>query len=549
MMSTDLRHAFRLLWKSKRITATTLVTLALCIGATTAIFSSVYSLMLKPLPYQEPERIVELYSSAVKAGLNHMPANVPFYLDYSKNATSYESLGLWTFFYGLVGEKDSVVRTPGVRMTAEIFNILRIQPVIGTFFTKEQNKPGADKVIVLTQSYWQTQYQESPEVLGKEVRIDDEAYKVIGVAPRELEAFDARMKFVVPLSWPAAAENPQGRYGVGIQLFGRLKPGVTAGQADAEAKILEKRYVDAGPPPLKAFVERSGMTMNVGGVQEQRVQPVRPTLLMLQGGVAFVLLIGCVNVANLLLVRSNARQSEMAIRSALGAGRATIARQFLLESLLLTSLGAAVGAGRGLGGAADDEFLPGEDAAPVAACVARLARARIRRRAHRRGRPAHRPDPGVSHPAHESGGGDPEQFAGRVVEPRRARAERRPRRGPGRGGVDAADRRRPAHPQLRRGLARGYRTRADERGHRAHRVDAGTSRQRRRRQQDSRTPVAGDARDSGSDVRGAFLFHALPGGTADQRVHPGERYAAAGCAAAGRLPGDRDARVRSKRWG
>src|SRR5262245_56976798 len=95
---TDLRHAFRLLWKSKRITATTLVTLALCIGATTAIFSSVYSLMLKPLPYQEPERIVELYTSAVKAGLERMPANIPFYLDYSQNAKSYENLGLWTFF-------------------------------------------------------------------------------------------------------------------------------------------------------------------------------------------------------------------------------------------------------------------------------------------------------------------------------------------------------------------------------------------------------------------------------------------------------------------
>src|SRR5574339_1066292 len=105
---TDVRHAFRLLWKSKRITATTLLTLALCIGATTAIFSTVYSLMLKPLPFQEPERIVELYTSAVKAGLNRMPANVPFYLDYSANATSYERLGLWTFFYGLVGDKDSV---------------------------------------------------------------------------------------------------------------------------------------------------------------------------------------------------------------------------------------------------------------------------------------------------------------------------------------------------------------------------------------------------------------------------------------------------------
>src|SRR5204862_2630627 len=240
---------------------------------------------------------------------------------------------------------DSVVRVPGVRMTAEIFDILRIKPVIGNFFTKDQNKPGDDKVIVLTQSYWKSKYDERPEILGTEIRIDDEAYKVIGVAPRVLEAFDARMKFVVPLSWVPAQENPQGRYGVGIQLFGRLKPGVTAGQADAEAKTLEKRYVDAGPPPLKTFVERSGMTMKVGGVQEQRVQPVRSTLLMLQGGVAFVLLIGCVNVANLLLVRANARQSELAVRTALGAPPITIARQFLLEGLLLTSFGALLGLG------------------------------------------------------------------------------------------------------------------------------------------------------------------------------------------------------------
>src|ERR1051325_11251545 len=111
----DLRYPFRLLWESKRITATTLVTLALCIGATTAIFSSVYSLMLKPLPYQQPERMVELYSSAAKAGLYHMPANVPFYLDYSQNAKSYEQLALWAFSYSLVGDKGAVVRVPGVR--------------------------------------------------------------------------------------------------------------------------------------------------------------------------------------------------------------------------------------------------------------------------------------------------------------------------------------------------------------------------------------------------------------------------------------------------
>src|SRR5262245_35811945 len=128
---TDLRHAIRLLWKSKRITATTLLTLALCIGATTAIFSSVYSLMLKPLPYSEPEQIVELYTSASKAGLNRMGANVPFYKDYGTNATSYQKVGLWSFTYTLRGDNDSVVRVPAARSTAEIFDILRVKPILG----------------------------------------------------------------------------------------------------------------------------------------------------------------------------------------------------------------------------------------------------------------------------------------------------------------------------------------------------------------------------------------------------------------------------------
>ncbi len=339
----DLRHASRLLWKGKGITATTLLTLALCIGATTAIFSTVYALMLKPLPFNEPERIVELYSSAAKAGLDKMPANVPIYLDYSCNATSYETVGLWNFGQQMFGPDDAPVRLDMARATAEIFSVLRVQPLLGEFFTKDQNKPGADKVVVLTQSFWRSQFNEDPAVVGKEVRLNGETYKVIGVAPRVFEAWDARVRYLVPLSWQPAQENPQARYGVGIQLFGRLKPGTTAGQANAEAKTLEQRYVDASPAPVKQFVDRSGMTMNVGGVQEQRVRPVRSTLLMLQGGVAFVLLIGCVNVANLLLVRANARQSELAIRSALGAGRALIARQLLVESLLLTVLGSLLG--------------------------------------------------------------------------------------------------------------------------------------------------------------------------------------------------------------
>ncbi len=331
------------MWKGKGLSATTLLTLALCIGATTAIFSTVYSLLLKPLPFHDPAPIVELYSSATKAGLNKMPANVPIFLDYSKNATSYETLALWSFSQQMFGEDQSAVRLDMASATADIFTILRLQPLLGEFFTKEQNKQGADKVVVLTQSFWVTQFSEDPAVIGKEVRLGSEMYKIIGVAPRLFEAWDARVKYVTPMSWPATQENPQSRYGVGLQLFGRLKPGVPVGQADAEAKALEQRYVDASAPGVRSFVERSGMTMNVGGVQEQRVAPVRPTLFLLQGVVAFVLLIGCVNVANLQLARANARQSELAIRSALGASRRVIARQLIMESLLMTSLGAILG--------------------------------------------------------------------------------------------------------------------------------------------------------------------------------------------------------------
>lgn len=342
---SDLRDAFRQLRKSKGLSAATLATLALCIGTTTAIFSMVYALMLKPLPFPEPGRIVELYSSAVKAGLNKMPANVVMYLDYSKNATSYEMLALWSRYDGQLGEDGAIDRISGARATAEIFELLGVQPVLGSFFTKEQNRPGEDKVVVLTRSFWESKFGWDADVLGKTLRIDGETYRIIGVAPQMLEAMDARVKFIVPLSWPPQAENPQGRYGVGIQLLGRLKPDASIGAADAEAKAIEQRYYEASPPPVRQFVDRSGMTMNVGSVQEQRVEPVRPTLLLLQGGVAFVLLIGCVNVANLLLVRANARQGELAIRFALGASRGAIARKLLVESLVLTGIGALLGVG------------------------------------------------------------------------------------------------------------------------------------------------------------------------------------------------------------
>ena len=337
----DIRYAFRQFRRSPGFALITILTLALGIGATTAIFSMVYSLMLKPLPFHEATRLVEIYNTAVKNELTKLPSSIRQYLDYSENATSYETLCLWRFFEGTFGEDSSVARLSGARATAGIFSLLRVQPVIGQFFTNDNNRPGEDKVAVLTQSFWETQFGQDPAVLEKTLRIDGEALRIIGVAPRVLEAFDARVKIIRPLTWTPQAAT--WRHALNVQLFGRLKPGVTIRQAAAESGIMTRRYYDGTSPSSREYMDRSGITDAVGSLQTERVESVKVGLYLLQGGVAFVLLIVCVNVANLLLVRTQARQPELAMRFALGASRGVIARQMLVESLVLAGLGALMG--------------------------------------------------------------------------------------------------------------------------------------------------------------------------------------------------------------
>ena len=343
--SSDLRHAARLLAKSPGFAVATLLTLALCIGFNTAIFSAVYSLMLKPLPFPQAERIVEIYNTYPKAGgaASRGASNVVQLLDYQQNASSYSHAALWSPFQGMFGEDVAAERLHGARATADLFEVLGLRPLIGQFFKAENQLPNADKFIVLTQSFWEVHYREDPGVLGKTARLDGETFTIIGIAPRALEAFDARVRFLRPMSWDPARLGP--RHGNGPRLVARLKPGTDIGSAVAEAENIERRFYDAGTPQVREFLDRSGHKIRVGRVQDERIEPLKTKLLLLQGGVLFVLCIGCVNVANLLLARANGRQSELAIRCALGATRGVIARQLLLESALLTGLGAALGIG------------------------------------------------------------------------------------------------------------------------------------------------------------------------------------------------------------
>jgi predicted permease len=344
-LKADVSFALRMLAKNKGFVTTALLTLALCIGANTAIFSMLYALVIKPLPYREPARIVEVYNSFPKVGLNKLPSNIVQYLDFKQHTNAFAQLALWQSGEFTLGQESGPTRSAGAYATAEIFDVLGLHPVLGRFFTAENHVPGADKILVLSQSFWRTQYHEDPAVIGQKLMLDGENFEIVGVAPHDFEAFDARTKFVRPMAWPPDRVTQFARYGVSPQLYGRLKPEATIAIAFAQVAGLEKQFYDAAPPQVREFLDRSGHVIGVNTVQAQRVEPLKGSLYLLQGGVLFVLLIGCLNVANLLLARSNARQDELAIRVALGAGRGAIARQLLVESTLLVWLGAALGLG------------------------------------------------------------------------------------------------------------------------------------------------------------------------------------------------------------
>lgn len=345
----DIRFGARTLRKSPGFSLAAALTLALCVGANTAIFSVIYALMLKPLPFPTPGRIVEIYNVFPKAGLPKEPCSIIQYQEYKNQTVSYDTVGLWRSNIVMLGAEGSADRVTAAFCTPEMFDILGAKPVIGRFFTLENDRLGEDKVIVLTQSFWESHFAEDPTVCSKTMQVDGETYRIIGVAPRAIEAFDARAKFIKPLSWSNDSVSQYSRFALNTQLYARLKAGRSPGSALSEATAVERRYYEVAPANMKAFLDSSGHAMAVVPIQAERTRPVTSSLVLLQGAAAFVLLVGCVNIANLLLARTNSRQHEIAIRSALGASRGSIVLQFMTEYLLLIVLGIGIGVGIALG--------------------------------------------------------------------------------------------------------------------------------------------------------------------------------------------------------
>lgn len=342
----DLRLSFRSLRRSKSFSATVIITLALCIGCNTTIVSVLYGLILKPPPFRDGEQLVEIYNSQARAGQPKKPVSVAQYMDFKQNADLFEAFALWRVWTFNIDEDTDPARVSGSRVTADYFEMLGVQPLIGRFYTMEECSPGRDNVVVLTQSYWESHFGSDPTVVGRELRLTGEMHTIVGVAPRSLEALNVDTTLLKPFALTPQDAAPRRRlpHNFSPLMYARLKSGVTPIAALRQLTTLESRFFEQQATPIQRDVmNRSGHRVELGRFRAEQTKSVRSSLILLQASALFVLLLGCVNVANLMLARARKREPELAIRLALGAGRSSLVRQLLAEGLLLAVAGSAGG--------------------------------------------------------------------------------------------------------------------------------------------------------------------------------------------------------------
>jgi putative ABC transport system permease protein len=348
-MISSLRLAFRSLLKTPGFTAVAIITVALAIGANTAVFSLVNALLIRPLPYKAPQDLVLIWEKFVNQGLDRIPVSAPEYKDYEKNLKSYDRIAAFDYVDLNLTAGDMPERVQGAVVAPGLFPLLGIEPIAGRTFSESEQGEGNDNVVVISARLWQRRFNSDPSLVGKTLSLNGRTFTVIGIMPVKFEfplplfnvqggTFAQRVDIWKPIAFTKGELESRGSRSYGI--IGRLKKGVSMGQAQAELNAINATWIRDIP---NNYEKATGFGSAVYPLQEQVVGGMRTALAILLAAVALVLLIACANLTTMLLARAGAREREFAIRVALGAGRWQLLRQVLTESVLLAVIGGMAG--------------------------------------------------------------------------------------------------------------------------------------------------------------------------------------------------------------
>ncbi|MEO5957857.1 MAG: ABC transporter permease, partial [Opitutaceae bacterium] len=346
----NIRFSARSLRKSPAFTVTALATLALCIGANLAIFATVDAILLRPLPFPGPDRLVAIFNTYPKAGVINDGNSVANYYERRGRIDAFSSLSIYREETAVVGESGATQRQAVMRVSPEFFATLGVPLALGRAFGDEETMYQTESVAILTDAYWRDYFQSDPRVLERELRVDGVSRRIVGVLPRGFRFLSSEARLYFPFASDAKNRLPSERHAGGgaIKMIARLKPGASLSGAQAQIDTLNAA-LSSDDPEAKQMAE-AGFRSPVVSLHGDHVAAIRPVLLLVQGGALCLLLIGAVNIVNLLLIRAGARTKELAVRQALGASRAHVVGEVLAETTLLATVGGLMGLVLGGGG-------------------------------------------------------------------------------------------------------------------------------------------------------------------------------------------------------